>query len=113
MPSLDNKIIAVEDLWLSYADKNVLEDINLDIFKGDFLLVTGPNGGGKTSLLRTILGLQKPTKGEILFFENGRTVSSLDIGYLPQKNSIDSRFPITVKEVVASGLIGENRTIYM
>ncbi len=110
MPSLDNKIIAVEDLWLSYADKNVLEDINLDIFKGDFLLVTGPNGGGKTSLLRTILGLQKPTKGEILFFENGRTVSSLDIGYLPQKNSIDSRFPITVKEVVASGLIGENRT---
>ena len=97
MPLLENKIIAIENLWLSYADKSVLEDINLDIFRGDFLLVSGPNGGGKTSLLRTILGLQKPTQGAIYFFEGGRQVPSLDIGYLPQKNSIDSQFPITVE----------------
>lgn len=109
MPSQENKIISIENLWLSYTDKNVLEDINLDIFEGDFLLVSGPNGGGKTSLLRTILGLQKPTRGHIYFFEKGEQVSSLDIGYLPQKNSIDSKFPITVEEVVASGLMGKSR----
>lgn len=109
MPSQENKIISIENLWLSYTDKSVLEDINLDIFQGDFLLVSGPNGGGKTSLLRTILGLQKPTRGHIYFFEKGEQVPSLDIGYLPQKNSIDSKFPITVEEVVASGLMGKSR----
>lgn len=106
MPLLENKIIAIENVWLSYTDKNILEDINLDIYQGDFLLITGPNGGGKTSLLRTILRLQSPTKGQISFFRQGEPVSSLDMGYLPQKNSIDSRFPITVEEVVASGLMG-------
>ena len=46
MPLLENKIIAIENVWLSYTDKNILEDINLDIYQGDFLLITGPNGGG-------------------------------------------------------------------
>ena len=45
MPLLENKIIAIENVWLSYTDKNILEDINLDIYQGDFLLITGPNGG--------------------------------------------------------------------
>ena len=109
MPLLENKIIAIENVWLSYTDKNILEDINLDIYQGDFLLITGPNGGGKTSLLRTMLRLQRPTKGQITFFRQGEPVSSLDMGYLPQKNSIDSRFPITVEEVVASGLMGNTQ----
>ena len=109
MPLLENKIIAIENVWLSYTDKNILEDINLDIYQGDFLLITGPNGGGKTSLLRTILRLQSPTQGRISFFRQGEPVSSLDMGYLPQKNSIDSRFPITVEEVVASGLMGNTQ----
>ena len=90
MPLLENKIIAIENVWLSYTDKNILEDINLDIYQGDFLLITGPNG-------------------RISFFRQGEPVSSLDMGYLPQKNSIDSRFPITVEEVVASGLMGNTQ----
>ena len=109
MPFLENKIIAIENVWLSYTDKNILEDINLDIYQGDFLSITGPNGGGKTSLLRTILSFQSPTKGRISFFRQGEPVSSLDMGYLPQKISIDSRFPITVEEVVASGLMGNTQ----
>ena len=77
MPLLENKIIAIENVWLSYTDKNILEDINLDIYQGDFLLITGPNGGGKTSLLSTILRLQSPTKGRISFFRQGEPVSSM------------------------------------
>ncbi len=106
MPLPANKIIAIEQVALSYGTKVALENIHLDVFAGDFLLVTGPNGGGKTSLLRLILGLQKPTSGLITYYDKGKRVNSIDIGYLPQKNSIDSHFPITVEEVVASGLLG-------
>ncbi len=104
------KIIAIEHVSLSYGTKVALENIDLDIFAGDSLLVTGPNGGGKTSLLRMILGLQKPTSGRIDYYDKDRRIDSLDIGYLPQKNSIDSRFPITVEEVIASGLLGCSST---
>ncbi len=106
MPLPENKIIAIEQIGLSYGRKVVLEDINLDIFAGDFVLVTGPNGGGKTSLLRIMLGLQKPTSGKITYYHNSNRTASLDIGYLPQKSSIDSHFPITIEEVLASGLLG-------
>ena len=67
MPLLENKIIAIENVWLSYTDKNILEDINLDIYQGDFLLITGPNGGGKTSLLRTILRYRVRLRDEFPF----------------------------------------------
>ena len=70
-------------------------------------MIVGPNGGGKTSLLRVILGLLRPDEGEVVFYRGGTVVPSLDIGYLPQKSRIDSRFPITVAEVVAMGLIGK------
>ncbi len=106
MHSQENKIISIEQVALSYGPKVVLENINLEILAGDFLLVTGPNGGGKTSLLRILLGLQKPTAGRVTYFHKGNRASSLNPGYLPQKNSIDSSFPITVDEVIASGLLG-------
>ncbi len=106
----ENKIIAIEHATLSYGTKVALENINLDIYAKEFLLVTGPNGGGKTSLLRMMLGLQKPTSGNIHYFDKGSRVTSLDMGYLPQKNNIDSHFPITVKEVIASGLLGNSST---
>lgn len=89
--------------------RSILEDINFDVKCGDFVAITGPNGGGKTTLLRILLKLIKPTAGEVRYFHNGQSVKRLPIGYLPQKNMIDSRFPISVKEVIASGLIGCNR----
>lgn len=94
-------IIRVSDVYFNREDKNILQDVNIDIHKGDFWAITGPNGGGKTTLLRLILGLIKPTKGSIEFL--GKRHS---IGYLPQKNMIDSQFPITVSEVIESGLLG-------
>lgn len=87
-------------------NKKVLSDVNLDVRKGDFIAVTGPNGGGKTTLLRIILRLLKPTSGSVEYLSGGVTVKRLSIGYLPQKNMIDSRFPLSVRDVVASGLLG-------
>lgn len=91
----------------SYQSKSVLKDVSLEVWKNDFLGIIGPNGGGKTTLLKVILGLMKPVVGEISFFENGKTVSSLKTGYLPQINPIDKYFPISVFEVVSSGLTSE------
>lgn len=79
----------------------VLRDVNLTIRRGDFVAVTGPNGGGKTTLMRIILGLLKPTGGNVDLLQKVRT------SYLPQKSSIDSSYPISVREVVMSGLTKE------
>ena len=76
------------------------------------MAVTGPNGGGKTTLLRLMLRLARPTGGSVEYLDGDTSARSLHIGYLPQKNMIDSRFPISVREVIASGLMnGSNPKI--
>lgn len=86
----------------------ILSNVNFTVDKGDFIAITGPNGGGKTTLLRLILGLLKPIEGNIVFCdENGNSSMPPSIGYLPQKNSVDSHFPITVHGVVSSGLLAQ------
>ncbi|PTN08302.1 metal ABC transporter ATP-binding protein [Mangrovibacterium marinum] len=92
------KLLEIKELTVSYDHEVVLNDVNLTVHKGDFLGVIGPNGGGKTSLIKAILGLVKPSKGQILFH-----IPQTRIGYLPQINQIDKRFPITVLDVVRSG----------
>jgi len=82
-------------------DRVILSDVNLTVNEGDFVAITGPNGGGKTTLLRIILGLLKPTSGEVIY-----EMKRPSIGYLPQKNMIDSQFPVSVREVIESGLLG-------
>ena len=80
----------------------ILDNINLTVDRGDFVAVTGPNGGGKTTLLRLILRLLSPTGGRIVYYDADGRPSSVPprFGYLPQKNSVDAHFPITVGEVV-------------
>ncbi|HBG58752.1 metal ABC transporter ATP-binding protein [Proteiniphilum sp. UBA1028] len=100
-----NKLIEINDLTVGYDHKpNVLKNVSLNIYEDDFLGIIGPNGGGKTTLLKSILGLIKPQSGSITFFNNGQKASSLNIGYLPQINQIDKKFPIAVSEVILSGL---------
>lgn len=112
MPSLDKNIIArLEGLSLTYEQRPVLQDVNLAISNRDFIVITGANGGGKTSMLRLLLKLIKPTAGCVTYYSDGCEVDTLHIGYLPQKNMIDSRFPITVSEVVASGLYTSRATV--
>ncbi len=93
-------LISLSDIEISYDGRTVLSNVNLDINRNDFIAITGPNGGGKTTLLRIILQLLSPTRGSVKYHEN------LNIGYLPQKNMVDSRFPITVRETVKTGLLG-------
>ncbi|MGM9851922.1 MAG: metal ABC transporter ATP-binding protein [Muribaculaceae bacterium] len=102
----DSPEIVIEGVSMRREYRYVLEDVSLTINAGDFVAITGPNGGGKTTLLRIILGLIKPTRGSVSFYAEGARVSKLPVGYLPQKNQIDSHFPISVREVVASGLLG-------
>ena len=90
---------------MRFGDKTVLPPVSLEICTGDFIAVSGSNGGGKTTLLRIMLGLLRPTSGCVQYFAEGRPVSDVSTGYLPQKNSVDSHFPVTVREVVNSGLL--------
>ena len=90
------------EVSMRWRDRQVLANVNLDVNYGDFMAITGPNGGGKTTLLRIMLRLLKPTCGKVIY---SQALKSDSIGYLPQKNMIDSHFPITVREVVASGLL--------
>ena len=107
-----NKLIEIENLTVGYENKpNVLRDVSLTIYKDDFLGIIGPNGGGKTTLLKTILGLIRQQSGTISFYDNGKKVPSLNIGYLPQINQIDKKFPITVSEVILSGLTPRKQLI--
>ncbi|MCM1076158.1 MAG: ATP-binding cassette domain-containing protein [Bacteroides sp.] len=101
-------MISLRDISKRWERKNVLTDINFEVHQGDFIAITGPNGGGKTTLLRILLKLLKPTTGVVSYYRDGVSVEDLSIGYLPQKNLIDSHFPINVSEVIASGLVGEN-----
>lgn len=106
-----NKIIELENVAVGYDSHVIIPNVKLQVNEGDFIAITGPNGGGKTSLLRVILGLIKPECGAVRYFEKGKVVEKLNIGYLPQKSSIDYRFPITVEEVVGSGLL-KNKFIF-
>jgi len=98
-----NKLIEIKNLTVSYDSKVVLNNANLSVVENDFIGIIGPNGGGKTTLLKAILGLIQPTSGQLVFSETMKNRGS-DIGYLPQVNKFDNRFPISVFEVILSGL---------
>lgn len=99
-------LIELRNVSVDFGRTVVLPDVSLCVDRGDFMAITGPNGGGKTTLLRTMLKLIKPTCGTVNYFTcEGLPTKKLKIGYLPQKNNIDTRFPITVCEAVRTGLL--------
>lgn len=102
-----NKLVELRDISAGYEGKEVLKNVSFDIWEDDFLGIIGPNGGGKTTLLKVILGLLPCREGCVRFFKGGAEASSLKIGYLPQVNYIDKKFPISVWDVIASGLSSE------
>ena len=92
-------LIEIKNLDVAYQKKLVLTDVSFSVYENDFIGIIGPNGGGKTSLVKAILGLLKPLEGSIK-----HTLDRSEIGYLPQGARVDENFPITVREVIASGL---------
>ncbi len=107
------KLVEIKDLDACYGENTVLKSINLDIYDKDFIGIVGPNGGGKTTLLKIILGLIKPSRGSIRYFNKSKNKDVKDeIGYLPQYSNIDQKFPITVQEVVFSGLISGKKFLH-
>ena len=127
---MSTPLIEIKNLSAGYDSRKVLRNVNLTVYDRDFLGIIGPNGGGKTTLIKCILGLLKPTTGEILyrvttasnnnpaFLDNSATNSQFStlnsqfsMGYLPQYNSIDRKFPITVEEVILSGLSSQKSLI--
>lgn len=99
----DEKVIELRNVWVTYNDVPVLEDITLTVGEKDFLAILGPNGSGKTTLLRVILGLVRPVRGEVRIFGKSPREGRGLIGYLPQQAAFDSDFPISVSEVVLMG----------
>jgi zinc transport system ATP-binding protein len=104
-------LLEIKNLSAGYESLVILQHVNLTVNPLDFIGVIGPNGGGKTTLLKTILGLLEPLSGEINFNESMKEGGSNKIGYLPQINNIDRKFPISVYDVVRSGLMSRKRLL--
>ena len=106
----DIKAISFEDVSYSYNGLWVLENVNFSVEKGDFLSIVGPNGGGKTTLLKLILGLLKPASGRVSVFGKSPEHARGFIGYMPQYTQLDPYFPITVMDIVIMGYL--NKRLY-
>jgi zinc transport system ATP-binding protein len=93
--------------------QRVLEDVDLRIGEGEFVAVAGPNGGGKTTLVRLVLGLERPTQGRALLFGEAAHRSSRrrSLGYLAQRSQLGGDAPATVREVVSAGRLAAGRML--
>jgi zinc transport system ATP-binding protein len=97
---LNKEIVSIENVSFNYSGEKLLENVSLKIYEKDFVGIVGPNGGGKTTLLKLILGLIKPINGKITVFNLSPVKGRTNIGYLSQHENIDFDFPVTVKEIV-------------
>ena len=103
-------VVELHDVSFQYENKSVVNQLTFQLLERDFVCLAGTNGAGKTTVLRMIVGLLKPTSGDIRLF--GESIHQFKdwhrIGYVPQKNALNPLFPATVSEVVESGMYGRN-----
>lgn len=105
-----SSVIVFENVSFSYGGPPVLEDVNLTIGDREFACVVGPNGGGKTTLVKLALGLLKPTAGSIRLFGKSPAAVRSRVGYMPQHVHLDPKFPVSVMDVVLMGRLGNGHS---
>lgn len=105
---MSNPIITIKDLSFSYDGPKILDRINLEVAEGEFLGVVGPNAGGKSTLLKLVLGLLEPVHGSVQVLGNSPAAVCRQIGYVPQYPAFSRDFPITVESVVLMGGLGRS-----
>ncbi|MBN1355661.1 ABC transporter ATP-binding protein [bacterium] len=101
-------VIRMKDVSFSYASIQVLENVNLEIDDGELISVVGPNGGGKTTLIKLMLGLLQPDSGKIEVLDREPVSARRYIGYMPQHGHFDPMFPVTVLDIVLMGRLGRS-----
>ena len=104
--------ISIKNLYYKYYKKYVLENISLDIKKNEYVALIGPNGGGKTTLAKIILGFLKPTKGEVLILGKKPQLNRQIISYIPQNINFNIDIPLTAMDVVLQGRLSKNKLFY-
>lgn len=98
-------VISTNNLNVKFADTLALKDVELSIPKGDYVAIIGPNGGGKTTLLRTLIGLQKQSSGTVKLFGKQPKKTHSKVGFVPQFANLNRKFPISVFEAVCTGAL--------
>jgi zinc transport system ATP-binding protein len=111
MTDTPREVISIRHLWASYDNEPVLEDVNLSVKELDFIGLVGPNGGGKTTLLKVLLGLLTPTRGQVRVMGKPIKEGRRHIGYVPQSAQFDRDFPIRVWDVARMGRLGRRRLL--
>lgn len=103
--------VEVKNIFVKFEDNVVLEDVSLIVPEGEFLGVIGPNGGGKTTLLKIILGLIKPDSGSVEIFGSDISQSQHFVSYVPQYSVFDLTYPISVFDVVLTGRLNRKKML--
>ena len=99
----------LDNVSFAYDGEDVLQEVNLELDRGSFLAIIGPNGGGKTTLIKMLLGLLRPRKGRVEVLGNDPAEVTPNVGYVPQHSEFEASFPITVRDVVLLGLTRRRR----
>jgi zinc transport system ATP-binding protein len=108
----EKPIITLEDVCAGYDEDTILEGVNFEMYPRDYVGLIGPNGGGKTTLIKVILGLIKPWCGSVRIFGKEPLEGRGHIGYVPQLQTDDKNFPISIWEVVQMGRLGRGSLIH-
>lgn len=111
MTATPREVISVQHLWAGYDGDLVLEDINLSVRELDFVGLIGPNGGGKTTLFKVLLGLLPPARGQVQIMGRDVKEGRRYVGYVPQAVEFDRDFPISVWDVALMGRLGRRRLL--